>query len=172
MSEVNFVNNPTYSEWLQRNSNEVRGKSELSIDDFLQLMAAQLRNQDMNNPMSEGEFMSQLAQFSSLQAMSNLATLNTTTYSVSLLGKEVTVARLLPNGSLFVETGIVSGVGLFDGDPIIYIGDNKYSLSEIMAVGKLPDNDLTGNKESEEANKTEDGDDGSEETESTEGTEP
>ena len=169
MSEIRFLDNPSYSEWLGRNNSDVRGKSELSIDDFLKLMAAQLRNQDMNNPMSEGEFMSQLAQFSSLQAISNLATLNATTYSVSLLGKEVTVARLLPNGVLFTETGVVTGIGLFDGDPIIYIGENRYSLGEIMAVGRLPDNDLTGKKPDSE---TDNPDDSVEETEETQGSEP
>ena len=121
------------------NQKKTEDKSGLGVDDFLQLIAAQMRNQDMMNPMNDTEFIGQLAQFTSLQAINTLTSLNATTYSVGLLGKEVTVARMLNNGNLFTETGVVTGIGLFDGDPIIYIGEKAYSLSEIMAVGKIPE---------------------------------
>jgi len=149
MPDIKAAGSVNLNEWFERNVNKksAGAKSDLGIDDFLQLMAAQMRNQDMMNPLSESEFMGQLAQFSALQAMTNLAALNATTYSVSLLGKEVTVARLV-NGRLITETGVVTGIGLFDGDPIIYIGEKHYYLGEIMVVGKMPESKDEG-KESE-----------------------
>jgi flagellar basal-body rod modification protein FlgD len=45
----------------------------LSMDDFLQLLAAQLANQDALNPSTDTEFISQMAQFTSLQAMQTMS---------------------------------------------------------------------------------------------------
>jgi flagellar basal-body rod modification protein FlgD len=44
----------------------------LSKDDFLKLLVTQLQNQDPLNPQDSSQFVSQLAQFSSLEQMSNV----------------------------------------------------------------------------------------------------
>ena len=43
--------------------------SEMSMDDFWQLMAAQLQYQDMTNPMSNSEMMNQMTQMATMNAM-------------------------------------------------------------------------------------------------------
>ncbi len=50
----------------------VQGKSSLGKDDFMKLMISQLKNQDPLNPMDGTQFSAQLAQFSSLEQLSNL----------------------------------------------------------------------------------------------------
>jgi flagellar basal-body rod modification protein FlgD len=47
--------------------------SSLDKDAFLQLLVTQLQNQDPLNPMDDKEFIAQLAQFSSLEQMSNVS---------------------------------------------------------------------------------------------------
>ena len=47
-------------------------KSELGQEDFLKLLVAQLENQDPSNPADNGQFMSQIAQFSMVSGIDEL----------------------------------------------------------------------------------------------------
>jgi len=112
----------------------------LGMSDFITLLVAQLQNQDMLNPMDNTEFIAQMATFSTLTAINNMAAQSMTTYAVSLLGKEVIVAEFDPvTNRLERHEGVVTGISLFEGDPKIYIGDRSFDLRSIMTVGKLPD---------------------------------
>ena len=50
-----------------------RGSSELGKDEFLKLLVTQLQNQDPLNPQDDTQFISQLAQFSALEQMTNMS---------------------------------------------------------------------------------------------------
>ncbi|MDY7002156.1 MAG: flagellar hook assembly protein FlgD [Thermodesulfobacteriota bacterium] len=54
-------------------STRLTGKSELDKEDFLTLLVAQLANQDPLNPMENTDFTSQLAEFSSLEQLTNIS---------------------------------------------------------------------------------------------------
>ncbi len=103
------------------NSTEGTGKSELGKDDFLKLMITQLKYQDPLNPMESNEYASQLAQFSSLEQLSNLnenvtnsidanyyltQSINNT-MSATLIGKDVklTTNAITYNGQDSVDLG-------------------------------------------------------------------
>lgn len=64
---INTVNNTT-----SQTSTVSANKSVLGKDDFLKLMIQQLKNQDPLNPMDGTAYASQLAEFSSLEQLSNL----------------------------------------------------------------------------------------------------
>lgn len=124
-------------------------KTTLDSTDFLKLIAAQLQNQDMTNPMSNSEMMQQLSQMSSIQTMTDLQAAITnmndiavTNYSASLVGKEVTVAVEDSEGKLQTITGTVTGSGLYSGETIVFVDGKAYSLSQVMAIGKIPDDFL------------------------------
>jgi flagellar basal-body rod modification protein FlgD len=72
--------------------------NQLGKDDFLKLLTTQLQYQDPSAPMQDTQFIAQMAQFSSLEQMTNMANgfnqLNTLLESqnaVSALGRNVTI---------------------------------------------------------------------------------
>ena len=120
--------------------------NELSFTDMLELMVVQFQNQSIDNQASTADMMNQLVQMSVMQAMTamteqmqQLSTLNTMTYSASLVGKEVTVGVYNDLGELQEIVGTVTASGTYDGQPVVFIGNNSYLLSSVMAVGRLPE---------------------------------
>ncbi|MCL2088459.1 MAG: hypothetical protein FWH14_03160 [Oscillospiraceae bacterium] len=141
---ANAVGNDLASMFIKQTQVNQKKSNSLGLDDFVKLIAAQIQNQDMMNPLSDTEFLAQMAQFSALQTQQDIMSLNLTTYTVGLIGKDITVARIdKQSGALISKTGAVTGVGLYDGEPVIFIGDERYSLGEIMIVGRPPNSDVT-----------------------------
>ena len=83
------MSNIPYSSASERSSKKVEskttGKSVLDINDFYKLMAAQLQNQDMTNPMDQSEFMSQMTQMTIIQAINTFSDISVTSYAASLV---------------------------------------------------------------------------------------
>lgn len=123
-----------------KQSSKANTKTTLELNDFIKLMAAQLRNQDMNSPLNESEMMAQMAQMATMQAMNTFTDVAVTTYSASLVGKEVTLAQV-EGDEVKQLIGKVTGAGLYNGKQIIFVGGKSYNLSQIMAVGELPDSE-------------------------------
>lgn len=158
-------------------------KSTLSTDDFWTLIAAELKYQDMSNPMDNAAMMEQITQMSNMSTMNSMATaisnfstvinnlssVTLTTYSTGLLGREVTVVTKTDEEGKVVETkkGIVTGVDL-TGATSVYVDGKKYELSSIMAIGDVPKVDTDDKTDS--TDKTEDTDDKTDSTDKTEGT--
>jgi flagellar basal-body rod modification protein FlgD len=104
----------------------VAGKNgQLGKDQFLKLFVAQLQHQDPMNPMQDSEFMGQMASFSTLEQVSNLAVANekiaaslNSTSAVSLLGRTVTWT----DSDDVSHTGIVEKVTTAGGTPSLTVG--------------------------------------------------
>ncbi|MFA1820671.1 flagellar hook assembly protein FlgD [Virgibacillus oceani] len=58
--------------YLQNQQSGRTPSPDLGKDEFLQILMTQLQNQDPTNPMDDREFISQMAQFSSLEQMMNM----------------------------------------------------------------------------------------------------
>ncbi len=116
----------------------------LDMTDFLQLMVATFQNQSIDNTADISDMMNQMVQMSVVQTVTNLNTLITNTmnqsYAASLLGKEVTISQQSGRNVTNI-TGVVTGTGLYNGDQVVYIGDKRYALTDVIGVGKLPESD-------------------------------
>jgi flagellar basal-body rod modification protein FlgD len=58
----------------QTQSSKGKGQKELGQQDFLALLVAQMKNQDPSNPADNGQFLSQIAQFSMVDGIEKLGT--------------------------------------------------------------------------------------------------
>ncbi len=108
---------------------------DMGKDEFLKILITQLSHQDPTQPMQDKEFIAQMAQFSSLEQMTNVsaeiskvAALLTKGQAVSLLGRMVEVVA----GSQVVE-GTVDEVS--GGDyPQILVNGLFYDASQVQRV--------------------------------------
>ena len=121
------------------NSTSRKGNTELNMQDFLQLMIVQLTNQTMDDSMDTSEMMNQMLQMQMITAMTNMTEVNVQSYANSLVNQHVTVGVI--NGNVLEERYTqVMGTGTYNGQQVIFCSDgNMYYLSQIMAVGALPD---------------------------------
>jgi flagellar basal-body rod modification protein FlgD len=98
----------------------------LGKDDFLKLMVAQMKNQDPMNPADDKDNIAQMAQFSSLEQITNLATAvhdlsnrMSLTQNVGLLGHDVTYTKADGTSA----SGAVDGLQLTaDGGATLSVG--------------------------------------------------
>ncbi|MEL7649234.1 MAG: flagellar hook capping FlgD N-terminal domain-containing protein [Sedimentibacter sp.] len=112
--------------------------SALKMQDFLNLLVAQITNQDAMNPMENTEFISQMAQFSSLQAMTDLSEISMQGQATSLIGKNVIVASYNSKGQLDVQEGVVQRVTIHSGTTKLYVNDTEYDYSNVMEIMDVP----------------------------------
>lgn len=111
------------------NSDEKKS-STLGQSDFLKLIVEQMKNQDFNNTTDNNEFIAQMAQFSSLEAMQNLTNYSNLSYGTSLVGKYVTVKT----GDEDYVTGLVDCVAVDGGKYSLVINGKEYPSSGVCEV--------------------------------------
>lgn len=93
-------------------STEQKTSAGLGKDDFLKLLITQMQYQDPTKPMDNTEFVAQLAQFSSLEQMSNLNTSMTSVQASGMIGDAINWTS--DDGSK-TFAGVVAGVSMSNG---------------------------------------------------------
>ena len=108
---------------------------DLGKDDFLKLLITQLSNQDPTSPMENTEFIAQMAQFSSLEQMTNMnqefAQMNSmlvSSQAVGTIGKTVDITL----GDT-KTTGVVEAV-TYGANPQVRVNNMYYDMKQISAV--------------------------------------
>ncbi|MDI3257230.1 MAG: flagellar hook capping FlgD N-terminal domain-containing protein [Kyrpidia sp.] len=115
----------------------VNPKSQLDKNAFLQLLVAQLKNQDPLQPMDSTQFISQLAQFSALEQMTNVAQ----SQSQALMATQMqAAAEWIGKGVSYVDdqgntvSGLAQGVQLKDGAVYLDVGGVSVPWGSVVAV--------------------------------------
>ena len=121
--------------------------NQLGEDAFLKLLTTQLKNQNPLQPMDETQSIAQLAQFSSVQSMtelkssfsafqSNFAVMQ----SAGLIGKTVSAQTTDAGGSTSSVTGTVKTIAIVDGIPQFTLAgkDGKLILGSQGSPLQLP----------------------------------
>src|SRR5699024_327692 len=114
-------------------------------DDFLKILIAQLQNQDPANPMDDREFIAQMAQFSSLEQMTNMNTAiqhmahlqssQSLVQHSELIGKKVTWMKIVDVDEYrskieYVENVVTSVKLELDGQIRIQLDDGRWISNE------------------------------------------
>lgn len=126
---VSDVTSALLSQTYSTSSTSSSDQSSLSVTDFYKLICAQLQNQDMYNTVDNTEFISQMAQMSTLSQMNEMCNNIGTNLSVSLLGKTVTAV----SGSSKV-TGTADAVSFSNGEPVVKVGSQYFTLDQIIGI--------------------------------------
>ena len=153
---------------------QASGSQELDRDAFMQLLVAQMQNQDPLEPQSNEEFVAQLANFSTLEQMelmnANLETmavldqsnalLSQLSESSSLIGKEVMWDDLDTGAA---GSGIVNSVKLQDGLTLLEVNGQEIPLFTVTEV--LEPDQAAADAEEDASSDEVDGADGESESE-------
>lgn len=119
-------------------TNTVNGRTasqQLGKDDFLKLLITQLTNQDPTSPMEDTQFISQMAQFSSLEQMTNMnesfnkmASIINSSQAAATLGKSVEI-----DIGDSTAKGMVEATS-FGANPQVMVNGMYYDMAKIKAI--------------------------------------
>ncbi len=124
-----------FNKTLSTDGKTAAAKNVMGKDEFLKILVTQLSHQDPTAPMEDKEFIAQMAQFSSLEQITNMneglskvADILARSQAVSLLGSVVDIAEGTDSVSGLVEE--VTG-GTF---PQILVNGKYYDFSQVQSV--------------------------------------
>ena len=127
-SQVDYSTTPTTS----------TSNGGMDKDAFMRILITQMQNQDPTKPMDSTAYIAQMAQFSSLEQMTNvndglsvLTQMQLTTQALTLVGHNIDLHN--PAGGDPI-TGKVESVKFDGGVPKLVVGGKEYSLSDVLAV--------------------------------------
>lgn len=132
------------------------GKNELNKDAFLKILTAELQHQDPLNAGNNEAYITQMAQFSSLEQMQNLN--SSITQLGNMLTSYFTGQRLLESSMMigkmakiqigseeFIE-GEVKSVKSDAGSIVVIVNDKEYSVDDIIEVYAKPQEEIIYDK--------------------------
>ncbi len=131
-----------------RGTKIVKAGSDLNKNSFLKILAAELSNQDPTANVDSTQYISQMAQFTSMEQMANLNTTMSGFANQSLVGKGVTVNVLDSEGNPY--TGVVNAVTTQNGSTTLSVTVNEkgtnveknFDLNTVVSVVNVPDYSL------------------------------
>ena len=134
MSLVAPVKNGEIQE-IKTTTSEETSSSSLDKNAFLQLLVAQMKYQDPLEPTSNTEYISQLATFSSLEEMQNMASSIDLQRASAMVGQEVYIKTTdATTGSTDYVHGKVDYVTYENGKAYLSVNGNNYPLDDLDSV--------------------------------------
>ena len=112
------------------------GNSTATREEFLKLFVAQLKNQNPLDPLEGHEFIAQLAQFSSLEQLTNL---NVSFSDMLKFQQLLGGGELIGRNATYLDSdgesqGIISGIKISDGAIAVVIQNKEVPISNITGI--------------------------------------
>ena len=137
MADVTSIVQPIVDGKLQETSTKKKttvGTTDLGKDQFLQLLVTQMQNQNPLEPSSDTEWISQLANFSSLEAMQNMGDTMNGLSAMNMVGKYVDIVSTTASGQTVTDNGYVDYVNVKNGNIQVSVNGKIYDASEVTNV--------------------------------------
>ena len=123
-------------------SEKLKKSNELGKDAFLQLLMTQMQYQDPLEPVDNSQMLAQLAQFSALEQMQNVALSTNKQYANSMVGKYIQYQYTDPSTKKTTTTyGLVDYAKITGDTPKIGVNGIDIELGDVIKV--IDDNYLT-----------------------------
>ncbi|MDF2658319.1 MULTISPECIES: flagellar hook capping FlgD N-terminal domain-containing protein [Paenibacillus] len=115
------------------------GSSNLGRDDFLKILVAQMSNQDPTQPLQDKEFIAQMAQFTSVEQLTNMAgemklLRQSIGFSSSLIGKSISWTHTNASKEQEVKSGTVESIKIKDGKQFAVVDSMDVQLENIVEI--------------------------------------
>lgn len=119
-------------------------KNNLGKDDFLNLLIAQLTHQDPLDPINDTEFIAQMAQFSTLEQITNVASSMDSLLKMARLSAESYVGKEViyydEDKGTYLQSSVRSAI--FEDDKVyLELNDGKYVPLESVKAVTAPSKD-------------------------------
>ncbi len=111
----------------------LREQQMLGKQAFLQLLVTELSNQDPLNPMTDRDFIAQLAQLSALEQMTNLNAgmeVLRLIQAIGFVGKSIDA--IAPDGTRL--SGVVTEVVFTESEPVLVVNNTWVTLDNVIRV--------------------------------------
>lgn len=128
----------------------VKKGHEMDKNAFLKILVAELTNQDPTNAKDSTAYVSQLAQFASLEQMSNLNGTMTFNSASNLVGKVVALNQYDENNKQYGGTvmdvtkqgddiKVTVNVAKYKGDTLVGYEDKEFAYKDVASLIDMPD---------------------------------
>ncbi len=119
-------------------------KAVLDKDGFLKMLVAQMQNQDPSSPLDAAQQTQQMASFTMVEQITNMAAENARTSAIGMIGHNVTYTDPSDNTGQTVASGTVEGVSLgHDGAYTLTVsgraGIDPSSIKTIATAAATPE---------------------------------
>lgn len=134
-----FFNIPSSADQIRNNYEQFKNKfvdkdkDLISQETFLKLLVAEMSNQDPLEPTSNTEFISQLAQFSSMQYLQDSSKYAMANYASSLVGKTVSASKI-DGIDVVIKTGVVEKAVFKNNTYVLTIDGEEFDISKVTSI--------------------------------------
>ncbi len=129
---VSQTNSTISSSLSSTKGNDSKSKTTLDVDDFLQLLVAEMQNQDPLEPTDNSQYMAQMATFSQVEATAEMNESVEKQSASNLVGKTVIMTTKLNNSGYIA--GKVDYWEKIDGTVYLGIGGKLYDIADLDTV--------------------------------------
>ncbi|MDF2725044.1 MAG: flagellar hook capping protein [Paenibacillus sp.] len=115
------------------------GSNNLGKDEFLKILVTQLSNQDPTQPLQDKEFIAQMATFTSVEQLTNMAgemklLRQSIGFSSALIGKTIGWTQTDSNSETQLLSGVVDSIKIKESKQYAVVGDQEVPIDQITEI--------------------------------------